>query len=94
MQKDWPVWALISAQIGILIGGLSLWEIGARAGWIEPECERLADDLASPVRERGKQRDHGPADLARVALRAADLRSFELGKKTRCGWLNRHSIVR
>ena len=35
VQKDWRTWALISAQIGILIGGLSLWEIGARAGWID-----------------------------------------------------------
>jgi len=35
VQKDWAAWALISAQIGILIGGLSLWEIGARAGWID-----------------------------------------------------------
>jgi NitT/TauT family transport system permease protein len=35
VQKDWPAWALISAQIGILIGALSLWEIGARAGWID-----------------------------------------------------------
>ena len=35
VQKDWPTWGLICAQIGILIGGLSLWEIGARAGWID-----------------------------------------------------------
>jgi NitT/TauT family transport system permease protein len=35
VQKDWRAWALISAQIAILIGGLSLWEIGARAGWID-----------------------------------------------------------
>jgi NitT/TauT family transport system permease protein len=35
VQKDWPAWALISAQIGILIGALSLWEIGARSGWID-----------------------------------------------------------
>jgi NitT/TauT family transport system permease protein len=35
VQKDWPAWALISAQIGILVGALSLWEIGARAGWID-----------------------------------------------------------
>jgi NitT/TauT family transport system permease protein len=34
-QKDWPLWALIAAQIGILIGVLSLWEIAARAGWID-----------------------------------------------------------
>jgi NitT/TauT family transport system permease protein len=35
VQKDWPTWALIAAQIGILVGVLSLWEIGARAGWID-----------------------------------------------------------
>ena len=35
VQKDWRAWALISAQIAILVGGLSLWEIGARAGWID-----------------------------------------------------------
>jgi NitT/TauT family transport system permease protein len=35
VQKDWPTWALIATQIGILIGALSLWEIGARAGWID-----------------------------------------------------------
>jgi NitT/TauT family transport system permease protein len=35
VQKDWAAWALIGAQISILIGGLSLWEIGARAGWID-----------------------------------------------------------
>jgi NitT/TauT family transport system permease protein len=35
VQKDWPTSALIAAQIGILVGVLSLWEIGARAGWID-----------------------------------------------------------
>src|SRR5262249_42247540 len=35
VQKDWTAWALIGAQIGILIAALSLWEIGARAGWID-----------------------------------------------------------
>jgi NitT/TauT family transport system permease protein len=35
VQKDWPTWALIAAQVGILVGGLSLWEIGARTGWID-----------------------------------------------------------
>jgi NitT/TauT family transport system permease protein len=35
VQKDWPTWALIAAQIGILVGALSLWEIGARVGWID-----------------------------------------------------------
>jgi NitT/TauT family transport system permease protein len=35
VQKDWPTWALIAAQVGILVGAISLWEIGARAGWID-----------------------------------------------------------
>ncbi len=35
VQKDWPTWALVAAQIGILVGALSLWEIGARTGWID-----------------------------------------------------------
>lgn len=35
VQKDWPTWALIAAQAGILVGVLLLWEIGARAGWID-----------------------------------------------------------
>ena len=24
VQKDWPIWALVAAQIGILLGALSL----------------------------------------------------------------------
>ena len=35
VQKDWPTWALIAAQIGILAGVVALWETGARAGWID-----------------------------------------------------------
>lgn len=35
VQKDWPTWALIAAQLGILAGVIALWEIGARAGWID-----------------------------------------------------------
>jgi len=35
VQKDWPTWALIAAQIGILAGVIALWETGARAGWID-----------------------------------------------------------
>jgi len=35
VQKDWPTWALIATQIGILAGVVALWEIGARAGWID-----------------------------------------------------------
>lgn len=35
VQKDWPCWALIAAQVGILVGAISLWEVAARAGWID-----------------------------------------------------------
>jgi len=35
VQKDWPIWALVTAQLGILVGAIALWEIGARAGWID-----------------------------------------------------------
>ena len=35
VQKDWPTWALIVTQVGILVGGIAFWEIGARAGWID-----------------------------------------------------------
>jgi NitT/TauT family transport system permease protein len=35
VQKDWPIWALVAAQVGILVGAVALWEIGARAGWID-----------------------------------------------------------
>jgi NitT/TauT family transport system permease protein len=35
VQRDWPTSALLATQVGILIGGLSLWEIGARAAWID-----------------------------------------------------------
>ena len=34
-QREWPTWALVTAQAGILIGALGLWEISARAGWID-----------------------------------------------------------
>jgi NitT/TauT family transport system permease protein len=35
VQRDWPIWALLVAQAVILVGGLSLWEIAARASWID-----------------------------------------------------------
>jgi NitT/TauT family transport system permease protein len=35
VQKDWPAWAIIATQIGILVGFIGLWEIAARAGWID-----------------------------------------------------------
>ena len=35
VQKDWSTWALLAAQIGILVGGIAIWEAGATAGWID-----------------------------------------------------------
>jgi NitT/TauT family transport system permease protein len=35
VQKDWPSWAIIAVQIGILIAVIALWEAGAAAGWID-----------------------------------------------------------
>jgi NitT/TauT family transport system permease protein len=35
VQKDWPSWAIIAVQIGILVGIIALWEIGARAGFVD-----------------------------------------------------------
>ena len=35
VQKDWPNWAIVTAQIGILVGILALWEIGARTATID-----------------------------------------------------------
>src|SRR4051794_23524712 len=33
VHKDWPTWALVTVHVGILVGALSLWELGARAAW-------------------------------------------------------------
>jgi NitT/TauT family transport system permease protein len=35
VQKDWPAWALITTQVGILAGAIAFWEIGARMGFID-----------------------------------------------------------
>jgi NitT/TauT family transport system permease protein len=35
VQKDWPAWTIIAVQIGILVGALTAWEVGARAGLID-----------------------------------------------------------
>src|SRR5262245_2316290 len=35
VQKDWPTWAIIACQIGILVGIIALWELGANHGWID-----------------------------------------------------------
>lgn len=34
-KKDWPAWAIIAVQIGLLAGLIGLWEIGARAGFVD-----------------------------------------------------------
>jgi NitT/TauT family transport system permease protein len=35
VQRDWPTWVILAAQIGILVGVVTLWEVGADAGWID-----------------------------------------------------------
>jgi NitT/TauT family transport system permease protein len=35
VQKDWPAWAIITAQIGILVAIVGLWQIGADHGFID-----------------------------------------------------------
>jgi NitT/TauT family transport system permease protein len=35
VQKDWPGWAILVAQFGILIGAVAAWEIAARTGAID-----------------------------------------------------------
>src|SRR5215831_1406693 len=34
-QKDWPAWAIVATQVGILAGAIALWEIGARTGVVD-----------------------------------------------------------
>jgi NitT/TauT family transport system permease protein len=36
VQKDWPTWAIVTTQIGILISVIAFWEIAATAAWIDP----------------------------------------------------------
>jgi NitT/TauT family transport system permease protein len=35
VQRDWPAWVILAVQIGILIVAITLWEVGANAGWID-----------------------------------------------------------
>jgi NitT/TauT family transport system permease protein len=35
VERDWPAWAILAVQIGILISIVALWEIGARSGFID-----------------------------------------------------------
>jgi len=36
VQKDWPAWAILATQIGILVSVIVLWEVAASAAWIDP----------------------------------------------------------
>ena len=35
VQRDWPTWAIVLVQVGILVAIIGLWETGARLGWID-----------------------------------------------------------
>ncbi|MGA8613191.1 MAG: ABC transporter permease [Xanthobacteraceae bacterium] len=35
VQKDWPLWTIVAVQIGILVGAIALWQVGADLGWID-----------------------------------------------------------
>jgi NitT/TauT family transport system permease protein len=35
VQRDWPTWALVATQVGILVGAIGLWEAAATFGWID-----------------------------------------------------------
>jgi len=35
VQKDWPSWAIIATQIGILAAAIGLWEFGASQGFVD-----------------------------------------------------------
>jgi NitT/TauT family transport system permease protein len=34
-RRDWPFWLVIAIQIGILAGGIALWQAAADFGWID-----------------------------------------------------------
>jgi NitT/TauT family transport system permease protein len=34
VRKDWPLWAIVTIQIGVLAGLVALWQAGADYGWI------------------------------------------------------------
>jgi NitT/TauT family transport system permease protein len=35
VQKDWPAWVILTVQLGILMGVVALWEIGADLGFVD-----------------------------------------------------------
>jgi NitT/TauT family transport system permease protein len=34
-HKDWPVWAIVAVQVGILVGAVALWQAAADHRWID-----------------------------------------------------------
>ena len=34
-QRDWPLWAIVGTQVGILAGAVALWQAAADYGWID-----------------------------------------------------------
>jgi NitT/TauT family transport system permease protein len=34
-HKDWPLWAIVAIQVGVLVGLVGLWQAGADYGWID-----------------------------------------------------------
>jgi NitT/TauT family transport system permease protein len=35
VQKDWPLWGIVTTQLSILFGVIALWEVAADRGWID-----------------------------------------------------------
>jgi len=35
VRKDWPLWAIVGVQVGILIAAIALWQLAADRGWID-----------------------------------------------------------
>ena len=35
VQKDWPAWIILCVQLGVLVGVIAFWEIGASSGFID-----------------------------------------------------------
>ena len=35
VQRDWPLWAIVATQVGILVGLVALWQAAADYGWID-----------------------------------------------------------
>ena len=60
VQKDWPFWLVIAMQIGILAGGIALWQAAADYGWIDGFFwSKPSDDLCDPdqILHRGRRLD-------------------------------------